>query len=219
MTEAEQKEWQHEPKTERLTIALDVDDVLHPFNATLRQWCIDQGLANYPWEALVSFNLHEVWNCTEEEAMDRLDRFYASKAFKDSGPPPLMQAVTSILAERHRLIAISARPLFLRNFTKAWVFANYPQVKTCRVIGNGPNVRNSQSFTKATYCKLSNVAIIVEDAPYHAKDLLAAHIPVIMPRYPWNKDFTNTVAGGILYKVDGLADIPKAVEAVSRMRR
>jgi 5'(3')-deoxyribonucleotidase len=106
-------------------LAVDLDDVLFPFMDRFVPHYNDKFDATFVMDDYHTFEFHEVWGGTNEEAFDCVRTFFH---MSHDGVPPLSGSVEAIaqLSEMYDLIIVTARDESLRSHTEGWLHEVFP---------------------------------------------------------------------------------------------
>lgn len=164
-----------------MIIGVDVDDVLAEFGDKLRSFHNKNHGTSLEREDINNFALEKVWNCTREEAKQRVLDFYQSDDFDSI--IPLQDAVESInfLVKKHRLVAITSRPEQIREKTREWINKHF----SGKFEGIYFTTRNGMK--KIDICIEKNVSVFIEDNLEYATEIANQGIRVLLMSAPWNK--------------------------------
>ena len=203
-----------------LNIGVDIDGVLGDFNAVYWLWhnkkfgtnidpvtdCID-----YDYSKILAAKGFDVYLQTE---VDRIYKFLSDSKHVLSIPviPDAKQGVKQ-LSEIADLYVITSRFTDFKISTEEWVQKNFPGVfKDVISTGSSYGVSKSSS-TKAIIGEQLNLDWMIEDAIYHAKEMLEINVQTILLEQPWNKNVK--LEDSLLYKADSWKKVPKIISSKS----
>ncbi|MDO8729199.1 MAG: HAD hydrolase-like protein [bacterium] len=169
-----------------MTVGFDLDDVLLNFNDVLLQYYNTIYGTKHERKHRQSYELSEMWNCTREDAIQRMSDFYSSSAHWNA--PPVDGAVERIrkLKQHHNLFVITAKPEELKDRTSEWLDKHFPQMFdgvhfTNHYQGDGPK------RSKGEVCKELGIEIFVDDFLHNVEDVANLGIPALLFDAPWNQ--------------------------------
>lgn len=134
-----------------------------------------------------SYNLWEVWGGTREEAIEKVNEFFATDTAWDLDPMPgSVKALTALKEKGHELFIITARDKDSVGKTEKWIEKNFPRLFAGVHFGNAYNL-SGEPRKKSEMCKEVGVEMLVDDHLENAFDCAAAGIRVLLFDQPWNR--------------------------------
>ena len=193
-------------------IGWDVDDVLLDCRIAWIRWNERHGFPALKPEDFKTYGLHETLKCSKEEAIDRCFRFLDSPEILES--PACPNAVAAIRQMSHiRHSAITGRPQRFQHGTARWIQNRMP-VKFQHVCAVEANPIFGRANAKAEACQRIGAQLLVEDAPLHVPDCLAAGIIVLLVEKLWNQDFSFNHPN--LHRIQSTTEVPIILRQLGR---
>lgn len=196
-------------RTTDILIATDIDEVLahcHPqlmrFHNEVYGTCCD--LNDSP-----TYDLKDVWGCSQEEAKKRLMEFYESEYFRMIEPIEESKLVVEYLAAKYPYVAITARDLIVKDATLEFMEEHFPAVQKTyfanewAVPGNGN--------PKGRICEELGARFMKEDAPSFVHDCAGSGVHVFLNDRGWNRHIPDS---DYVTRVTGLSE---TIEPIERM--
>jgi uncharacterized protein len=167
-----------------MIIGLDLDDTLVDFREALHAHYNKRYGTNYKREHFMD-NLAQMWNCSDEESVNRVFDFYHSLEHWEA--LPVAGAVDGIkkISQSHTLFIITSKPDELKEKTNEWLNKHFPDMFD-RVCFTNQYHGNDPKRTKREICLELGVEIFVDDMLGHADDVACSGIPVLLLDAPWN---------------------------------
>jgi uncharacterized HAD superfamily protein len=177
----------------KLTIALDCDDVIVPTAPLIIDWYNKTYGAKLTLGQFYSHDL-TAWAAPDEEtAIRRVDAFLMSEEYQNAAP--FTEAIKAIqkLAAHHELHMVTGRPDFLTEATTRMLAKYFPDVfKTVEFT----NFFGQKPRSKAEVCQQLNIDLLIDDHLHHAQVVAECGIKALLfGEYPWNE--TDTLPKGI----------------------
>lgn len=182
------------PTTKRLCIGLDFDDVLVAFNEALILFHNEHYGTTYGMKDITTWDLHELWKCSPEEAYARMKEFVRSSHHEAINPVSGAVDAIEFLHDHHDLHIITARDETLYEETLRLLGRHFNNVtfKGLHFLHrNNKNVRG----TKGDVCKSLGVHVLIEDSLINAKAAHTSSVHVLLFDTPWNQ--TRDLPSGI----------------------
>ncbi|CAM9402122.1 unnamed protein product, partial [Sphacelaria rigidula] len=173
-------------------IAVDVDEVLGHFVSQLCKFHNESYGTELSPDAFTSYQFHEVWGGTREEADRKVSQFFASPHFLEGeqghGIPAVKGAVEVLRkhAENFELHVVTSRQNILREMTEVWVAKHYPEIFTKLHFGNHYS-HEGESRSKPDLCRDIDAVMIIDDNVRYAKQCADAGIRTCL----FGEDFWN----------------------------
>ncbi len=129
---------------------------------------------------MITFHTHEVWGCTEKEALQRIVDFVNSEEHRQMGVVPGAIESLRVFAQHFELIGITARDPARAHATLEL---------TERLLGRLlPQIHFlGYSKTKGDFCVEHGISLMSDDALHNAKSVGEKGIPVFLLDQPWNQ--------------------------------
>lgn len=172
-------------------MAVDVDEVLGQFLASLNEYCLEVHGERYAVGDYGAYHFAGVWGCSQEASNDRVHAFFQSEHFRD-GVAPVCGARKSL--ERLRgvcdLVVVTSRQHCIEAQTCQWLNSHFPGVFSEVHFGNHFALEGA-SRAKSEICRDIGAHVLVDDNPQYAMDCADAGMEVLLfdweRRYPWSK--------------------------------
>lgn len=230
------------PKQRRPVVAVDLDEVLGAFVPALASFyneaygaTSDTEDAPLTAEAFHSYEFHQVWGGTREEADLKMRAFFKSRHFlgdSDSaqassistaisvptGIPVIAGAMPVLQRYAHAIDfhVVTSRQDFLADETRRWLDLHYPSVFCGVAFGNHYNHASAVKRSKPQMCADIDAALLIDDSLKYASQCAAAGIPVVLfGDYAWNQ---GAVPSGV-NRVSTWAGVAAHLEALLKQRR
>lgn len=176
---------------DRLTIAIDIDDVLADNAAGFVKFSNEHYGTNLTVE---DYDEHwaEVWKVDYDEVAKRADDFHHSGVFASYTPNEHAKSVLSRLSERFNLIIVTSRRLQVRNDTVKWIATHYPGIFQDNHIYFA-NIwdeidKTSIQKTKAGLVKELGASFLIDDQLKHCVATAEAGLTgLLFGNYCWNR--------------------------------
>jgi uncharacterized HAD superfamily protein len=170
-----------------INIAVDHDEILANLLDQLILFHYEEYGTNLKREDFTSYNFHEVWGGTPQQAIQKMEDFFKSKYFKEVVPTGGSQEAMGFLKRKgHNLFIVTGRIHSLTEETLMFIEKYFPNIFSGISFANsygtsGPKMR------KSVICRKLNVRLIIEDDPIHIADCANDGIPVFIYDKPWNQ--------------------------------
>ncbi|KAI4335141.1 hypothetical protein L6164_013814 [Bauhinia variegata] len=177
--------------SQKIVVAVDVDEVLGNFVSALNRFIADQYLSNYSVSQYHVYEFRKIWNCSREEANHRVHEFFKTPYFK-SGIHPVPGAQTALqkLSRFCSLSVVTSRQNAIKDHTIEWIEENYPGLFQEIHFGNHFAL-NGVSRPKSEICRSLGAKVLIDDNPSYAIECAEAGIEVLLfdyeNSYPWSK--------------------------------
>lgn len=178
-----------------LNIGIDIDGVLGDFNSVYWVWHNENfgtdinpntDCTEYDYSKILKAKGFDIDLQTE---VNRIGEFLENCDLVESIPliPGSRKGVEQ-LHEIANLYVITARFVHAKESTERWIQSNYPDLFK-KVISTGSSYGvNKFQLTKAMVGQQYKLDWMIEDAVYHAKEMLEIGAQVVLLEQPWNKD-------------------------------
>ncbi len=174
----------------RKVIAFDCDDSLVEFNRKLVEFYNRRHGTHFEWEQMTTYEIHLVYQCTEEYLTEVVWEFYHSD---DHAAMEAMEGAMELMAylatrqdvEKH---VVTSRVEELHTVTTGLLHGHFGEVFEKYHFANhyGAKPEHVQR-TKAEICLEIGAVVLIDDALHHARAVAAAGITVLLPDRPWNQ--------------------------------
>lgn len=169
------------------TIAIDIDEVLAPHNATLAEFHNKNFGTNHSVEDY-SDDWHRIWGVDSEEGERRAQAWLNSKEMENMQPLPDAEEVLRELKADYRLLVVTGRRFQLVDSTERWVNKHYPGLFEGVTFVGLWEFRGSV-HDKAATCLELGVDYIVDDSTKQAIACANAGLKsILFGDYSWNRD-------------------------------
>uniref|UniRef100_A0ACD5YJZ9 Uncharacterized protein n=1 Tax=Avena sativa TaxID=4498 RepID=A0ACD5YJZ9_AVESA len=175
----------------KMIVAVDVDEVLCRFLATLNRFVADR----YSWNHSVSdyhvYEFFKVWNCSPEKANSLVHEFYGSHYFQN-GIHPIPGALDALqnLSSFCTLSVVTSRQNAIKDQTLEWIEKHYPAIFEQIHFGNHFALQGP-SKPKSEICRSFGAQVLIDDNPRYALECAEAGMKVLLfdyhNSYPWCK--------------------------------
>lgn len=168
-------------------LAIDIDEVLAEFVPVLAEFHNRTYGTSFTAEHFISYEFHEVWGGTVQEATMKVQEFFRSPLFTD-GLPMLHGAYTAMrrLQKYFELHVVTSRQFAIQALTEEWINKHFTGVFTAIHFGNH-YAQSGVTRSKAEICKEIGACMLVDDSVRYAQNCQQQDIPVILfGNYAWN---------------------------------
>jgi len=174
--------------TKRLTLAIDIDEVLAQHNAGLAKYHNAHFDTTHTAQDYFSDQWSQVWNISSEEVEARIKGFFTPEVFAAFEPVP--QAFESLqrLKEQTRLVVITVRRASVVEATKEWLALHYPHTfdEVHFALNRWeplPGARNKGELSRTL-----GIDYLIDDSLHNVADAATHGIPAILfGNYTWNQ--------------------------------
>jgi len=171
----------------RPIIAIDIDDVLFPFNANLLDWHNLVHGSNLALGDYTSFRLEDIWGGTKAEATDKIGEFQRYPGSLEGGPLPGALEAIRQLKDRFALVVVTSRQVAITIETKIWLHQYFPDVFSGVYFANYHNEREPR-LTKSELCQQLGIEMLVDDHLDYVTECAGQGMKAILfGDYPWNQ--------------------------------
>ncbi|BAT76936.1 hypothetical protein LR48_Vigan01g288100 [Vigna angularis] len=177
--------------SQKLVVAVDVDEVLGNFVSALNKFIADRYSSNYSVSEYHVYEFCKIWNCSRDEADIRVHEFFKTPYFK-SGIHPLPGAHTALqkLSRFCSLSVVTSRQNAIKDHTIEWIEKNFPGLFHEIHFGNHFAL-DGVSRPKSEICRSLNAKVLIDDNPRYAIECANVGIRVLLfdyeNSYPWCK--------------------------------
>ena len=174
----------------RKTIALDIDEVLFPFLPDMNKYINSIFGTSFNLEDYFVYVFEDIWGGTKEDTARLINKFSKTESYKKIKPINGAQRGIEKLSKENDLIAISNRPIKIKEETEEQLKLFFPgKFKKVFCLG-GEKHYSTAPIPKVNICKQEGASIIIEDGFRNALECAKAGIPAFLFDYPWNKNKT-----------------------------
>ncbi|KAG5546939.1 hypothetical protein RHGRI_012843 [Rhododendron griersonianum] len=190
--------------TEKVVVAVDVDEVLGNFISALNRFIADRYSLNH---SVSEYHVYEffkvyhilafklvlchIWNCSRDEADIRVHEFFKTSYFKTGiHPIPGARQTLQKLSRFCNLSVVTSRQNAIRDITIEWIEKHYPGLFHEIHFGNHFALEG-QSRPKSDICRSLGAKVLIDDNPRYALECAEVGIRVLLfdyeNSYPWCK--------------------------------
>uniref|UniRef100_A0A2P2PKF9 Uncharacterized protein MANES_16G088800 n=1 Tax=Rhizophora mucronata TaxID=61149 RepID=A0A2P2PKF9_RHIMU len=179
------------PPTEKVMVAVDVDEVLGSFVSALNRFIADRYSLNHSVSEYHVYEFFKIWNCSRDEADIRVHEFFKTPYFKRGiHPIPGALKVLRRLSRLCKLSVVTSRQNVIKDHTIEWIGEHYPGVFEEIHFGNHFAL-DGESRTKSEICRSLGAKVLIDDNPRYAIECAEVGIKVLLfdfeNSYPWSK--------------------------------
>jgi len=170
-------------------IGIDLDDTAFNFMDALILFYNSVYHANLKREQFKIYRFSDVWGGTMQEAIQKVDDFYATKYFEEMQPLPGATEVISLLSQDNCMEAITARPTSIKERTE-WQVRIHFQDGFSRIFHTYNHFTGAKNDgTKLEICLREGISVLIEDSLEYAMQFANTGIRVLLfGDYPWNQN-------------------------------
>eukprot|EP00210_Caulerpa_lentillifera_P001499 g1437.t1 len=176
--------------SEKLKVAVDVDEVLGQFVVALNSFCKERYGMEHSVEDYYVYHFATIWGCTQDESSKIVHEFFESPHFHQL---PLVPGAFEALSELQQwcdLHVVTSRQNVIRDITIKWLSEHYPGIFTSVNFGNHFALEGVQK-RKSELCKEIKAEVLIDDNPDYAMDCASSGMHVILYNwgrsYPWSR--------------------------------
>eukprot|EP01023_Acetabularia_acetabulum_P022672 TRINITY_DN2227_c0_g2_i1.p1 TRINITY_DN2227_c0_g2~~TRINITY_DN2227_c0_g2_i1.p1 ORF type:complete len:300 (-),score=24.82 TRINITY_DN2227_c0_g2_i1:347-1246(-) len=176
----------------KLTVAVDVDEVLARFLDALNLYCKDRHGMVYDIADYDKYEFAKIWGCSSEYAAHIVHEFFTSEHFLEGvcvvpGSKEALDQLSSMTDVN--LEIVTSRQNVITKPTKRWIYSNFPGIFGDRVhICNQWSLEGKQR-SKSEVCLQIGADILIDDNPRYAVECAKKGIQVLLfdwqSTYPW----------------------------------
>lgn len=168
-----------------MKIGVDLDDVLLGLNEALCAFHNREYGTSYKPEEVTEFLIHGLWDCSPEEAIERVFLFYQSPEHLNAKPVRGSVEAISKLKEKHSLHLVTAKPESVRQITTDWLDKYFPKMFDGIHFTN--QFHGNDKKLKSEVCQELRIELFIDDALHNAEDITSVGVPVLLLDQPWNR--------------------------------
>ncbi|KAJ0983745.1 hypothetical protein J5N97_002101 [Dioscorea zingiberensis] len=177
--------------TEKLVVAVDVDEVLGSFLTAMNKFIAHRYFLNHSLADYYVYDFSKIWNCSQAEADIRVHEFFETSYFKMGiHPIPGAQHSLQSLSSFCNLYVATSRQNAIKDHTLEWIEKHYPGLFQEVHFGNYFAL-DGQSKPKSEICRSLGAQVLIDDNPQYALECAEAGIEVLLfdydYSYPWCK--------------------------------
>eukprot|EP00920_Eleutheroschizon_duboscqi_P005487 GHVT01012964.1.p1 GENE.GHVT01012964.1~~GHVT01012964.1.p1 ORF type:complete len:209 (+),score=25.05 GHVT01012964.1:219-845(+) len=116
-----------EPKQNKKTVALDIDEVLAQFIGGISDYHNETYGTSLAFSDFTSYRFSEVWGGSNASAVEKVDGFFKSKQFKNVQVVPGAKEAVARLSKNFNLVVVTSRQLQIKEKTIKWLELNFPR--------------------------------------------------------------------------------------------
>lgn len=166
-------------------LAVDIDEVLFPFNAELLRHWNEQDGTSHTIEQMVDLDLR-FWGLSDAEAIERVHEFSRRDHLHIA---PIAEAKEALeqLAGQYRVAIVTSRDPEFEAGTRAWLEYHIPKLYD-EIILTGNRYSGRPYRSKVGVCREIGAKLLVDDQLHYAVEAAKGGLPVILfGEYPWNR--------------------------------
>ncbi|GKV03736.1 hypothetical protein SLEP1_g15987 [Rubroshorea leprosula] len=178
-------------RSDKIAVAVDVDEVLGNFLSALNRFIADRYSLNHSVSEYYVYEFFKIWNCSRNEADIRVHEFFKTPYFK-KGIQPIPGAREALLnlSRFCNLSVVTSRQNVIKDHTIAWIEKHYPRLFQEIHFGNHFAL-DGRSRPKSEICRSLGAKVLIDDNPRYAIECAEVGIRVLLfdyqNSYPWSK--------------------------------
>lgn len=177
-------------------IGIDLDDVLFDFIGHFFSWHNQRYGTNLTFQDMTRRKLWQVWGGTQTEAAERIPAFFREVDMLRLAPIAGAVEALQELRDRYRLAVISARDPAALAPTQQWLEHYFAGLFDQVELGLSNPLDQDRPMTKAEFCQLHGIGLLVDDQLSNAEACAQAGIRVLLyGDLPWNQ--SARLPGGV----------------------
>lgn len=206
---------------DRLTIAVDVDEVLGRFVHSLNAFCHETYSCQYHVSDYFVYDFARVWQCSQDESNHRVHEFFDSVHFRD-GIEVIPGSYESLMRLKEsiahiRLNVVTSRQHVIQDHTMEWLENHFPDTFDAVYFGNHFALEGA-SKKKSEICAEIGAGVLIDDNPVYAMECAQAGIKVLLYdwnlEYPWSKTKEGPVHDNII-RVSSWSEVEERIYDMS----
>ncbi|CAA6659277.1 unnamed protein product [Spirodela intermedia] len=198
--------------TDKLVVAVDVDEVLGSFLSALNKFIAEHYCADHALSEFYVYEFFKIWKCSRTEADIRVHEFFKTMYFK-RGVQPIPGPVRCSTSSRPSAIYPS-RQNVIKDHTLEWLEEHYPGLFQEIHFGNHFALDGGHSRPKSEICRGMGARLLIDDNPRYALECAEAGISVLLfdygNSYPWSK-CPAAAAHPLVTRVHGWDDVHRSI--------
>ncbi len=170
-----------------MRIGIDLDEVVADSIAAIIKLHNERYGTRLKRDDFHTYVFEEVWGGTREEAIKKVDEFFATDQLKNISPiAGSLKAIAALKAKGHELYVITGRSNDNVRQTEQWLEGHFPDVFL------GVHYTSIFSLTekprkKSETCKKLGVEVLIDDHMRNVLDCAGEGIRVLLFDQPWNR--------------------------------
>ncbi|TAJ15313.1 hypothetical protein EPO56_01220 [Patescibacteria group bacterium] len=168
-------------------IGVDLDDVLSRTGDAMAQFHNATYGTKYKREEVKTFDLDAVWNCTPEEAKERVVEFMTTDFHHDAKVVFGAYDALKKLGEFYDIVIVTGRNESMRDSTITWLTKNFLGLYREVHFTGHFDVVESKRRKKSDVVKDIGMSLFIDDALHFATDVAGVGVPVLLFDTPWNQ--------------------------------
>lgn len=171
-------------------IGVDLDDVLSRTGDAMAQFHNATYGTKYKREEVKTFDLDAVWNCTPEEAKERVVEFMTSDFHHDAQMVFGAYDALKMLGEKYDVVIVTGRNESMKESTLEWLTKNFLGLYREVHFTGHFDVVASKRRKKSDVVRAIGMSLFIDDALHFATDVSGTGVPVLLFDTPWNQGET-----------------------------
>ena len=186
----------HDLRSEKLTIAVDCDEVLALFVPSLVSYHNETFGTSLTPQDFHSYRFCDVWGGTNEEATEKMYDFFESRHFLD-GIKSVRGALNVLRTYKAAFdfVIVTSRQSHIRVQTHTWLREHFPGVFSDVMFGNhytrdapDPDIAAPGKRSKPEMCDAANAFMLIDDSVKYARQCSKNLKKVVLfGDYAWNR--------------------------------
>ncbi|KAG6517731.1 uncharacterized protein LOC122054725 [Zingiber officinale] len=181
---------------EKLTVAVDVDEVLGSFLSALNQFIADHYSSNHSVSEYHVYDFCKIWKCSQAEANIRVHEFFKTPYFKlGIHPIPGARSALTNLSSFCNLLVVTSRQNVIRDHTVEWIEKYFPGLFREIHFGNHFSLHGA-SRSKSDICRCLGAQVLIDDNPKYALECAEIGMKALLfdyqSSYPWSRTGSAT---------------------------
>ncbi len=172
-------------------LAVDLDDVLFPFNELLCEFNRENYGTKLRHEDIFTFDMQRVWGLSDAECRRRMALLRETSMFAEAYPLAGAREALIELAKPgpyHTAVhVVTSRSEDYRKQTEAWLDLRFAGMIAGLHITNQFHGERFDKTTKGAICRKIGAKLSVDDCMDHVHDITRLGIPVLVFDRPWNR--------------------------------
>lgn len=179
-----------EPSSQRITIAVDIDEVLVPHRKPLIERLCEISGVDVEMEGITTLNeLLTLFEHSPEEIHRQIHEFLESEEF--AALEPIEESIAAIeeLKKHFDLQIVTARPGIMQRMTKEWLEQHFPDTFADVHFSNeGFEWATADKVSKLNACQTIGAQYLIDDTLKHIEEVVACGMKgILFGDYEWNQ--------------------------------
>lgn len=170
----------------RVTVAVDVDEVLAHFLPALIEYHNTEHGTELELSDFHSYRFSDVWGGSSEETIRKVHHFFESVWFHEM---PVVRGARATL-ERHmdsfNYVVVTSRQHSIERQTRLWLQRNFPGLFSDILFGNHYGLTGKKR-SKPELCRSVGAQLLIDDNISYARECAASGMRVIM--FDWDRQY------------------------------